>query len=203
MRRSEQRVHEYLKRMKYFTYELISAANDWIEQDKRELGRAEKRLKTATNKYQGELENLKPRISQAAWHFFRHGFGRNSLHDARLLSLRIGDGLNYHSDGKVPFRLNTQRTSAVLEFLNFEQDFHYVFDLRQAELVRCDLFTEEDRHAKSIGDLYICELTVADEDRLRLGFLFASGATIVIHFRRLVFRKRGIERLYEIGEMYR
>jgi len=188
--------------MKYFNYELISAANNWIKQDKQEFSQAEKRLEAALRKYQRELENLKTRVSQPAWRFFRDGFGRHSLHDGRLLSLRTGDGLDYHADGENPFRLNTQRTSADLEFLNFEQDSHYLFNLKGVNRLRCDIFTEDNRHAKSIGDLYIYELTAADKDQLRLGFLFASGATIIVQFRRLVFRKRRIERKYVPGEMY-
>ena len=56
--------------MKYFTYELIAAANDWIDQTNQELRVAEKRLNSAIQKYQRELESLKPRISGAAWNFF-------------------------------------------------------------------------------------------------------------------------------------
>jgi hypothetical protein len=188
--------------MKYFTYELIAAANDWVEQDKREVRRAEKRLDTAVRQYRHELESLKTRISQPAWKFFRYGFGNKGLHDARLLSFRIGDGLDYEPDGKAPFRLNAQRTSATLEFLNYEQDLHYVFQLRGIASVSCDLFPQEDSYAKSLGDLYIYELTRADNDNLRLGFLFASSATIVAEFQRLVFRMKRLQRRYEIGETY-
>lgn len=188
--------------MKYFTYELIAASNDWIEQDKRALRRATKRMETAVRQYRYELESLKTRISQPAWKFFRYGFGNKGLHDARLLSFRIGDGLDYEPDGKAPFRLNAQRTSVALEFLNYEQDLHYVFQLRGIASVSCSLFREEHSYAKSLGDLYIYELTRADKDNLRLGFLFASGATIVAEFQRLVFRMKRLKRRYEIGEMY-
>jgi hypothetical protein len=111
--------------MKYFTYELIAAANDWIDQTNQELRVAEKRLNAAIQKYQRELESLKPRISGAAWNFFRHGFGEQGLHDARLISLRVGDGLNFKPDGASPFLLNQQRFSVMVEFLNYEQTFHF------------------------------------------------------------------------------
>jgi len=188
--------------MKYFTYDLIAAANDWVEQTEEESRLAEKRYWSIVEDYHLELEILKSRVSRAAWNFFRHGFGHYGLHDASLLSLRVGDGLNYVLDGNVPFRLNRQRTSARVEFLNYEQDFHYLFDLRGISRVRNDLFIEEDSYAKSIGDLFTYELTIADTDNLQLGFLFASGATIVIQFRKLVFRRQRIRRKYEIGEMY-
>ena len=47
--------------MKYFTYELITAANDWAEQTAQEQCLAEKRIDSAIKKYQRELEILKPR----------------------------------------------------------------------------------------------------------------------------------------------
>lgn len=188
--------------MKYFTFDLIAAANGWIEQTIPELRLAEKRFDSVVTKYYRELERLKPRVSGAAWNFFRHGYAEKGLHDARLLSLKVGDGLNYTPDGSSPFRLNRQRTSTIVEFLNYEQTFHYVFDLRGVRRVSTDLFVEEQSYAKSLGDLYIYELTAIDQKDLQLGFLFASGATIVIQFRRLVFRRRLIKREYEAGDMY-
>jgi len=188
--------------MKYFTHKRIAAANDWIEQTTPELRKAEKRFESVVAEYRLELESLKPRVSRAAWDFFRHGRDETGLHDARLLSLRVGDGLNYTPDGVTPFRINRQRTGIIVEFLNYEQSFHYVFDLRRVSRVSTDLFIEEGSFAKSLGDLYIYELVAIDEQILQLGFLFASGATISIDFERLVFRRRRIDRQYESGEMY-
>lgn len=105
--------------MKYFTYELVAAGDDLIEQTASDLRLAQKRFSSAIQKYQRELESLKPRISGAAWDFFRHGFGERGLHDGRLLSLRVGDGLNYSPDGLSPFLRNRQCTSTIVEFLNF------------------------------------------------------------------------------------
>jgi hypothetical protein len=188
--------------MKYFTYNLVAAANDWIKQTREESRLAEKQFWATVEDYYSELEGLKFRVSRPAWHFFRHGFGRYGLHDARLLSFTVGDGLDYVPDGTKPFRLNLQRTTAKVEFLNYEQDLHYVFALRGVRRVRSDLLVEEWTYAKSLGDLYIYELISADKDHLQLGFLFASGATIVIQFRRLVFRRWRIKRKYKEGKMY-
>jgi len=148
------------------------------------------------------LDTLEHRISRGAWQFFRYGFGAKSLHDGRLLSLRVGDGLTYTPNGSSPFFLNRQRTSAIIEFLNYEQDLHYVFDLRGIDRLCADLFGEEESSVKSVGDLYIYELTDVGNDRLRLGFLFASGASIVLEFERMVFRKKRVVRSYEVGAMY-
>lgn len=188
--------------MKYFTYELIAASNDWVEQTAQERSLAEKRINSVVKKYQRELERLKPRISRTAWEFFRHGHEEKGLHDGRLLSLKVGDGLDYSPSGASPFRLNWQRTSATVEFLNYEQSFHYLFELRGVSLVHSDLFVEEQSFAKSLGDLYIYELTATSKKVLQLGFLFASGSTLVIQFQRLVFRRRRIKREYEVGEIY-
>lgn len=189
--------------MKYLTYELLAAANAWIDQTEREERLAQKRFASAVEKYWRDLETLKPRVSAAAWNFFRYGRDEEGLHDARLLSLRVGDGLDYSPDGTSPFRLNRQRPSAIVEFLNYEQSFHYTFDLRGLRRVQTNLFAEERLYPKTLGDLYLCELTAMDEKTLQLGFLFATGATLVIQFRRLVFRRRRTKRQYQVGEMYR
>ena len=189
--------------MKFFTNHLVAAANNWIEQTDEEHRQAEKLFWATVEDYHRQLEGLKSRVSRPAWDFFRHGFGRYGLHDARLLSFSVGDGLDYVPDGSSPFLLNRQRPSARIEFLNYEQDLHYFFDLRGVRRVQSDLFIDEESYAKSIGDLFTYELTAVDKDSLQLGFLFAVGASIVIQFRRLVFRRRRIKRKYEEGEMYR
>jgi hypothetical protein len=188
--------------MRYFTYDLIAAANDWIPQSVKARRNAEKRLAAVLKKYQRQLDALENRMSRSAWQFFRYGFGSRSLHDGRLLALKVGDGLNYTPTGTFPFFLNRQRTSAIIEFLNYEQDLHYVFDLRGVRHFYSDLFPEKESYAKSVGDLYTYELTASGKDGLRLGFLFASGASIVVDFERMVFRKKRVRRRYPVGDMY-
>lgn len=187
--------------MRYFTYDLIAAANDWVEQSPAEQQQAEARLTATVKEYQRQLDHLKSRVSRDAWQFFRYGFGSESLHDASLLSLQVGDGLRYIADGEQPFRINRQRTSVLVEFLNYEQTAHYSFDLRQVKRLTCDLFVDDESYAKNIGDLYTYELTAVGGD-LQLGLLFASGATIVTQLGKLVFRKKRLKRKYEADEMY-
>lgn len=188
--------------MKYFTYEIVAAANMWIEQTDEEFSRAEKLFWSKVDDYHIELESLTHRVSRKAWNFFRYGFGENGLHDGRLLSLSVGDGLNYSPDGAAPFLLNFQRLSARIEFLNYEQNFHYTFNLQRLKSIDGNLFTEKDSFAQSIGDLSTYELTEADKDTLQLSFLFASGASITAQFRKLVFQRKRVKRKYEIGEIY-
>lgn len=185
--------------MKYFTYNLIAPYNDWVEQTEEESRLAEKKFWATVEDYHHELEGLQSRISKSAWNFFRYGFARYGLHDARLLSLSVGDGLNYLPDGVSPFLLDRQRTTARIKFVNFEQDLHYLFDLRGVKRVKADLFVEKNSYAKSIGDLFTYELTAVNEDILQLGFLFASGASVTVQFRKLVFRRNRIKRKYEFG----
>ena len=188
--------------MRYFTYELIAAANDWVRQSTAAQVEAETNLISLSKKYQRQLERLESRVSREAWRFFRYGFGSESLHDARLLSLQVGDGLGFIADGTEPFQINRRHAAIRVEFLNYEQNARYTFDLRQVSRLNCDLFVEKRSYAKSIGDLYIYELTAAGKE-LQLGFLFASGATIVAQFGKLIFRKKGLKRGHEVGEMYR
>ena len=81
--------------MKYFTYSLVAAANDWIDQTEEQAAASEKLFWSTAERYNRELDTLKPRVSQKAWEFFRYGFGRYGLHDASLLSLCTGDGVEF------------------------------------------------------------------------------------------------------------
>jgi len=189
--------------MKYFTYDLLAAVNDWVVQSEEERRRAEAEWARAVKNYFCGLEKLKTRVAAPALNFFQNGANEAGLHDGNLVSASVGDGLDYNADGASPFYLNRRAMAARLEFLNYEQDRLYTFDLRGVSSYRGDLVVEEERHAKSIGGLYLCEISAGNDESLQLGFLFASGSSIVVQFRRLVFRKRRIDRKYEIGEMYR
>jgi hypothetical protein len=189
--------------MKYFTFELIAAANDWIDQTEKQQKKAEHLFWRLVENYHLELEKLKPMLSKPAWNFFRHGFAETGLHDGHLLSFLIGDGLDFTPDGLTPFGINRQKAIARVEFLNHSQVFHHVFELRELKRATMNLYRDEDiGSGKGIGDLYTYELTAADEEYLRLGFLFATGAEIEIEFRRLVYRRNRIKRRYDLGEIY-
>jgi len=185
--------------LRYFTYELISAANDWIEQSGEDFKQAEKKFRETAEAYKKSLDELKPRLSKPAWEFFRFGFAQTGLHDANLLALRAGDAVYFELDGKQPLRLNKKKASVEIEFLNYEQNLHYLFDAGGVARVKCDLFVE---YGKAFGDLYAYEIAALDEEYLQLGFLFASGATIIVKFRKLIFRKRKIKREYPVGNIY-
>jgi hypothetical protein len=188
--------------MKHFTYDLIAAANDWIQQPEEAHLEAERRFESVHRQYQDSLREIKPRISAAAWNFFDSGHGHSGLHDGRLISLSIGDGLDYRADGTSPFRVNRQKSIVRIVFLNYEQDLIYTFDARGINSIRADLY-RGDAPNWSLGDLYTYEICAADEGLLQLGFLFATGASVVVQFRRLVFRRQRVKRNYPIGDRYR
>jgi hypothetical protein len=189
--------------MKYFTYELIAAANGWDQQGDAARVAADERFWATVEAYFAELESLRPRLSRAAFEFFRHGYGPTGLHDANLLSLAAGDGLNYVADGSTPLYVNRKRAAARVEFLNYEQNLLHNFELRGLRSLRCDLFVEDDEDVRRFGDLYTYELTGDGEGWLRLGFVFASGSTAVFSFRRLVYRRRRLAKAYGDLEIYK
>ena len=188
--------------MRYFTYELIAAANDWVDQTPKERQQAEKRFARAVTNYHRELEKLNQRLSQSAWKFFRYGFSETGLHDGRLLSFAFGDGLNYVPDGNSPFRLNHEKTSGRVEFLNYQQTFRYAFELRGLQRAGVNLCLEQ-VGKRNLGDLFTYELTRARGESLRLGFLFTSGTEIDLEFRSLVFKRWSIRPRYDHGDIYR
>ena len=106
--------------MRFLPYELLAAANGWIDQGPEESQTAQKRFDAAVESYFRHLDTIRDRLSKPAWQFFRYGGGRYGLHDGRLLRLSAGDGLDYPPDGRQPFRLNLQRVGFEVEFLNYE-----------------------------------------------------------------------------------
>jgi len=185
--------------MRYFTYELISAANDWIGQSKEDSEKADKLFWKVAENYNEALDELKPRPSRKVWEFFRYGFAETGLHDANLLALRAGNAISYESNGKQPLKLNQKKASAQIAFLNYEQNLHHLFDVRGVCRFSCNLFVEDQ---KDFSDLFTYEIVALNDDYLQPGFLFASGATVIIQFRKLVFHKRKIKREYPINDIY-
>lgn len=188
--------------MKYFTNELFAMAGVDDDRNKEQREQADQRFCLAVEAYNRELELLKSRLSKRAWYFFRHGFAKTGLHDGRLLSFSIGDGMGYKTNGKLPFKVNSQKTRVRIEFINYEQTLHYVFELHGLRRANMNLFVDQTSRAKSIGDLHSYELTGAEDEDLELGFLFATGAEMNFEFRRLVFSKHRIRRKYSLDEIY-
>ena len=93
--------------MKYFTLDYLQDGWEmWFDKTEEERREIEKRHDLILEEYLRELESLKHRVGKRAWEFFRHGRDEYGLHDGRLLSFCVGDGLDYVPDGSSPFLIN-------------------------------------------------------------------------------------------------
>ncbi len=188
--------------MKYFTKEFSKADNDpSLSKAQREA--VHRKFLKSCEAYSRQLEKLRPRLSRQAWNFFCLGFGQWGLHDAELLSFSAGDGIDYRADGKRPFRINKAKTAVRIVFLNRLQNLLCTFTCSEVSKAVFDYPTNDILgDSKRIDMLLTYELTAADSRKLRLEFLFVSGATILVEFSRLKFRRQRIRRRYPSGAMY-
>lgn len=189
-----------METLKYFSPQNLA---DFNQDNPRKIAKEWKQQLKVERAYHRALDRLEGRISKQAWNFFRFGFRRYGLHDARLLRLCVGDGLRYIANGKTPFYLNRNRAVARFEFISYYQEFLCIFECRGLTGTWCNLPVDEWLSSQPIGDLSTYELTAKGPKKLRLGFVFATGATIVVEFRKLVFRRKRLPRKYDAGEMYR
>jgi hypothetical protein len=182
-------------RLKYFTPELIAKANNWVEQGEEEWRRAEAEFWAAVEQYNLELDRLRPRVSPEAWDFFRHGYAETGLHDATLLTLSIGDAPDGSPDNLPSLSPRWRRAAARVELLNYEKTLHHTFGLRGLRHVSADIFPMPNEwDCDMIDDLFTYELTGAETGELQFGLVFASGATAVFRFERLVYRRRRLKK---------
>jgi len=141
--------------------------------------------------YHKELDRLQGRISRQAWNFFATGFGGRGLHDATLLSLSVGDGLDHPLDGSKPFNFNKEKTKVRILILNRKQTMLYSFLCSKIRKVTFNYPLQNphwDWHRIEYLDHY--ELTSVDKKHLRLEFLFSSGAKVLVEFGRLKFKRQ-------------
>jgi hypothetical protein len=175
--------------MKFFTYDLIATANGWSDVSPAVEKAARTRFTRALAAYHRSLDRLRPRVSAAAWNFFRHGWAEEGLHDATLLTLAAGDELSAEGLRAPLWYRRIARTAVRLEFQNQDGRIVRAFECRGVRRLRADLFVEHPP-GRNLGDLYTYELRTATKDHLALSFLFASGAEIEVEFRRLLFSTR-------------
>jgi hypothetical protein len=69
--------------------------NDTEEESAELVRKRNKQCIELRNAYDEHLDSTRNRISKPAYEFFRHGFAETGLHDADLLSLNVGCGLNF------------------------------------------------------------------------------------------------------------
>ena len=150
-------------------------------------------------KYHQALAKLRPRLSAAAWKYFSEGFAETGIHDARLVALTLGDGLQYE-----PFPWRTNCCLAKAEFINQNAKYRYFFKYRGIRRCSFDydatigqvMFSLDDPSRKfsveswSLNHVMGDELTAADEKYLCHEFIFASRARLVIEAEKISFERR-------------
>jgi len=154
--------------------------------------------------YVRHLEKLKDRISKPAFHFFAYGFCDDSLHDGRMLSFSAGDGLDYVPDGSTPFlhpraQPGRPKSGVQIRILNCQEDALYTFRYKGVRRIVCQKSPHPHfANADDFDCLDVYALTESDKHFLRHEYRFSSGASILIEFQRLIFRRQPIQRRYSI-----
>jgi hypothetical protein len=188
--------------MKYFTKEFIKADND-SSLTKAQSQKIDKKFNRNCKAYRRQLGRLESRISKQAWNFFYFGFGRWGLHDARLMSFTVGDGLDYRPDGKQPFRINKQKAKVRIKILNHDQNLLCAFNCSGIRKVAFEFPSDDPLwNSGQVDDLHSYELTEAGKHFMCLEFLFTSGATILVEFARLKFDRKRIKRSFTTEAAY-
>jgi hypothetical protein len=176
--------------MKYFTKEFPKADNNpSLRKSLRDA--IDNKFLENCKAYRKQLSKLAGRISQAAWNFFYFGFGGWGLHDAHLLSFAAGDGLDHPADGSHQFNCNTQKAKVRLLIPNHDQNLLYSFTCSDIRKTVFDYPTDDPLWNWGRLDFVLTyELTAVNKRYLRLEFLFSSGATILVEFARLKFKRK-------------
>ena len=165
--------------MKYFTKKLWAGYNSRSDVEAR---RALEQGEQNAQEYARQLEQLRPRLSDEAYHFFT----AESLHDGRLLAFIAGDSIDHDIQGLEKFDINVHTPSVELRVLGANLDVRYTLQYSGVRRALFDYPSEEPlfhREGDHIGDWGYDELTAADESYLRHEVLFASGTTILIEFK--------------------
>jgi hypothetical protein len=169
------------KALKYYDPELQNAANSDDAERYRTALRKHARLR---NSYLRHLGMIRDRVSRAA--YARLSAERNPLFDNNLLAFTVGDGF-----GNV---LSTKgwnpKTRAEASFVDFDlKKVHLLsysgLDCLQLNMPHEQWFDSGNRRNRDIDSLIHNELTAAGSDLLRHTFLFTTGTTIEITFRKL------------------
>jgi hypothetical protein len=156
--------------------------------------------------YRKQLANLKQRLSSKTWKYFWEGFGEAGIHDARLIALSVGDGLN-----ALPRHLGAPNKIRIkADFLNQNRKYRFTFAYSDIKLFSFDFdatlgqylidlsnkryFHDADHYLKCnhLSDVLGDELTPVDSKYLRHELVFCSGARIVVQAARISFHKKPI-----------
>jgi hypothetical protein len=171
--------------MKYFTKDLWLA---WNNQGSIDPKKAIEIGNEAFDNYRHELERLKPRLGAQTYEFFT----RESLHDGRVLSLIVGDGINHEVGGVKPFDINARQTAVRIQVFGSEMDVLYTLSYEGIRRVVFDFPSDEPlfyHEGDNIGDWGYDEISAPDAKYLRHEVLFSSGTSVVIEFKKFSYSK--------------
>ncbi len=153
--------------MKFFTYNLISAANGWGTESDAQQKAASKRFNRVCESYKNYLDKAKPKVSEAAWKFFRDGNPENTLHDGQLLSIQ------------------TKKSTVTIRIKDYYGRKIYTFKCLGAN--QLDFARKLNALSSNFGEIYAYEIRTDLKKQLVLEFLLSNGDNITIKFKRLLF----------------
>jgi hypothetical protein len=136
--------------------------------------------------YDEQLEKLCPRLKRKNYEFFKKG-----LHDGRVISFSVGEGLHLKLENNPPLTLRDfSKTSVSMKVI--DGDFDAVYDLKYERVSKSvfDFPSESPLWGNSIGDWGYDEISEVDEKTLRHEVLFSSGSTILVEFEKFSFKKK-------------
>jgi hypothetical protein len=141
--------------------------------------------------YAARLEKLRSRLKERNYEFFKNG-----LHDGRLISFSIGDGLKLNFENGQPIDINDfSETTVQMRVLNAYFDAIYDLKYEQVGKAVFDFPSDEPLWGTRIDDWGYDEISEINEKTLRHEILFSSGTTILIEFEVFSYKKRNINKV--------
>jgi hypothetical protein len=158
----------------------------WNSDDPKESDWATTSANENWTAYREQLESLRSRLSKKNFEFFKKG-----LHDARLISFSVGDGLHLDLSGNNPVKINDfYRTSVEIKVLNAEFDAVYFLKYQKVSKSVFDFPSDEPLWGNHIDDWGYDELSSVDDKVFRHEILFSSGTTVLIEFEKFSVSRR-------------
>jgi hypothetical protein len=176
--------------MKYFSQE-DSTGREYSSLSAAQRKALDRKFSRNFEAYHKQLDKLRGRISRQAWRFFALGFGDLGLHDARLLSLSVGDNLNFVVGRNQASKARNERAKVRILILNHKQTHLYSFVCTEIRKFLFNYPVQNTRwNSYQIELLETYELTSVNERYLSLELLFSSNATLLVEFGQLRFKRQ-------------
>ena len=158
----------------------------WNSEDKEFSDWARKSTDENFKIYAERLEKLRPRLKERNYEFFKNG-----LHDGRIISFSVGEGLYLDLEKNSWLDINDFSETHV-QIKVIDAYFEAIYDLKYERVSKVifDFPSDSPLWGYSIGDWGYDELAEIDEKTLRHEVLFSSGTTILIEFGKFSFRKK-------------